>query len=245
MTGKIFLVGIGPGKREHMTFKAVNTLKNADVVIVCKDYLNLINDLILDKEIIAEDIAPIKRAEIAAKMALEGKTVAVACIGDPTIYAMANIFFQYLEKNKLTIPIEVVPGITAATAASAILGAPLGTDFTVISLGEKNVPWETIKRRLEYASKADFVIVIYNPISKVEKGRMEKTVEVLRRYKRANTPVGLVKSATLPNEEVQITTLDKMLNYEIDNLTTIIIGNSESVAFKNRLITPRKYDLGY
>jgi len=245
MAGKIFLVGIGPGKREHMTFKAVNTLKNVDVVIVCKDYLNLIKDLISDKEIISEDITPIKRAETAAKMALEGKTVAVACIGDPTIYAMANIFFQYLEKNKITIPIEVVPGITAAIAASASLGAPLGTDFTVISLGEKNVPWETIKRRLEYASKADFVIVIYNPICKIEKGRMKKTVEVLKKCKRANTPVGLVKSATLPNEKVQVTTLDKMLNYKIDNLTTIVIGNSESIASKNRLITPRKYDLGY
>lgn len=98
MTGKLFLIGIGPGKREHMTFRAINTLKNADVVIVCKDYLNLIKDLISDKEIISEDITPIKRAETAAKMVLEGKTVAVACIGDPTIYAMANIFFQYLEK---------------------------------------------------------------------------------------------------------------------------------------------------
>jgi precorrin-3B C17-methyltransferase len=244
MPEKIFLVGIGPGKREHMSLRAIDAIKEADVIVGYRTYLGLVKDLIKEKEVIPRGMKQeVERAKLAVEKALEGKKVAVVSSGDPGVYAMASAVFEYLKEKNIFLDVDVIPGITAASAASALLGSPLGHDFAVISLSDLLTPWEVIENRLEEAAKGDFVIVLYNPKSKGRKKQIEKAAEILERYRNLGTPVGIVRNAMREGESVKITSLKEMLDHEIDMLTTIIIGNSKTFVFNRRMITPRGYTL--
>jgi precorrin-3B C17-methyltransferase len=188
----------------------------------------------------------IDRCRKAVELALSGKRVSVVSGGDPGIYAMAGLVFEILraEEQKLAsaLPVEIIPGISALNAAAALLGAPLMHDFVSISLSDRLTPWDIIEKRLNAAAMADFVIVIYNPKSKGRVEHFSRAVEIIRRYRKSETPVGIVKAAMRASERVAIATLEEVLCDEIDMQTTVIIGNSGTFVWNGRMITPRGYD---
>ncbi len=239
--GKLFIVGIGPGGRAHMTLRAVEVLREADVVVGYKTYLELLGDLVAGKEVIATGMKEeIERAKMAVKLARD-KKVALVSSGDPGVYAMGSIVMEYLKENGLRIDVEVIPGVTAANASAALLGSPLGHDHVSISLSDLLTPWDVIEKRIEKACEGDFVIVFYNPKSNGRERQWENAVEILRKHRRGSTPVGVVHRAMREGERVEVTILDELLSCEIDMFTTIIVGNSETFTYDGRMVTPRGY----
>jgi precorrin-3B C17-methyltransferase len=235
------VVGLGPGGRDYLTPRALAAIEEAEVVIGYKTYLEFIKDLLAAKEVISSGMRKeIDRARQAVEIALTGKVVAVVSSGDPGVYGMAGIVMEIAGDN---VSVEIIPGVTAATSAAAVLGAPLMHDFAVISLSDLLTPWETIVKRLEAAGQGDFVIVLYNPRSKGREMQIEITRQILLKYKEANTPVGLVRNAKRQDENSIITNLGDMLKEDIDMHTTVIIGNSQTRVEHGRIITPRGYRL--
>lgn len=244
--GKVYVVGIGPGSLFYITPKAIKAIREADVIIGYKTYINQIESLIKDKKVFASGMTEeVKRAKTAIEYALKGMIVSVVSGGDPGVYGMAGLIFEILAQNNLEVEVEVIPGISAFNAASSKVGAPIMNDFACISLSDRLTPWDEIEKRLEYAAKSDFVIVLYNPKSSKRKENLTKAKEILLKYRDNNTPVAIVKNATREGEEVILTTLEKMDSYPVDMNTTIIIGNSQSYIYKNFFITPRGYRRKY
>jgi precorrin-3B C17-methyltransferase len=228
-----------------MTPKAKREIENAEVIIGYKTYVKLIQSIIKrDVEVITGGMGQeVERAKTAVMKALENKKVAVISSGDPGVYGMAGVVLEVAEHEKANIPIEIVPGVTAATAAAAKLGAPLVGDFAVISLSDILTPWNLIEKRLRAAAEADFVIVLYNPQSQGRKEPLVKAYAILLEYRSPSTPVGIVKQVGRDGEESIITTLKEMLDHEVDMVTTIIVGNSTTRIVNQRMVTPRGYDL--
>jgi cobalt-precorrin 5A hydrolase/precorrin-3B C17-methyltransferase len=240
--GKIFIVGIGPGSREHITPRAVKALREADVVVSYEGYLSYIRELIEGKEVVSRGMGrEVERAKIALEKAMEGRRVAVVSSGDPGVYAMASVVLECAREAGVRPEVEVIPGVTAASAAAALLGAPLGHDFAVVSLSDLLTPWGVIEKRLEAAAKGDFCIVLYNPRSRGRQEQLKRAVEILKRHRKASTPVGIVRNAMRAGEEVIITTLGELLNHEVDMRSIVIVGNSESFVYGQWMITPRGY----
>jgi len=208
-------------------------------------YIKLIKDIIRkDAEVTSGTMGKeVERAEIAVSRAKEGKAVVMVSSGDPGVYGMAGIVLEVAERDQAGVPVEIVPGVTAATAASAILGAPLVSDFAVISLSDLLTPWEKIERRLELVSQGDMSIVFYNPQSQ---GRIEplmKAYEIMMKHMNPNTVVGIVRQAGREGQTYTITTLKDMLNCEIDMVTTVVVGNSATKMVGEKMVTARGYDL--
>jgi len=243
--GRIRVVGIGPGAINQMTVEAKQAIESANVIVGYKTYVKLVEALIKPNVEVFSGIMgkEVDRARAAVAKALEGKSVAVISSGDPGVYGMAGIILEVADRENAEIPIEIIPGVTAATAAASRLGAPLVTDFAVISLSDLLTPWKSIEKRLHAASEADFVIVLYNPQSEGRKDPLAKAYEILLKYKKPETPVGIVRQAGRKGEEALIITLKELLNCEVDMATTIIVGNSTTRVFGKRLITPRGYDI--
>jgi cobalt-precorrin 5A hydrolase/precorrin-3B C17-methyltransferase len=240
--GRIFIVGLGPGSEEHLTPRAKEVLRKADMVVGYKGYLEYVQGYLEGKEVISRGMGgEVERAKIALEAAGRGKNVAVVSSGDPGIYAMASVVLECASKAGVRPDVEVVPGITAASAAAARLGAPLGHDFAAISLSDLLTPWEVIEDRLRAAARGDFCIVLYNPRSRGRQGHLNRAIEILREYLRPDTPVGVVKNAMRRGERVLVTTLEKLPCEEVDMLSTVIIGNSESFTYHPWIITPRGY----
>ncbi len=234
----ISVIGIGPS-RQDITIRALNAIAHADVIIGYKAYIKQIEDLIDGKEIIKKGMGDeIERAEIAVRKSIEGKNVAVISSGDPGVFGMANVFFQVIGKYS-DLEVEVIPGVTAASFAASKLGAPLH-DFAVISLSDILTPLTEIKRKVEFAAKGDFVIAIYNPRSKTRKTPFEEAYKILLKNRKSSTPVGIVTSAQ-DEVHVTITTLDELINHEINMSTTVIIGSSMTYVQEGYLVTPRGY----
>lgn len=263
-TPTLYIVGIGPGSIEHITPYAQDAIRKSDVIVGYGTYLDLIQELIKDKEVVSTGMTQeIDRCKKAVELALSGKTVSVISGGDPGIYAMAGLVFEIIrgqktedkkqttDKNNLTsdfcllsseIDVEVIPGISALNACAARLGAPLMHDFAVISLSDRLTPWELIEKRLTAAAMSDFVTVLYNPKSMGRPEHINTARAIFLRHRSTETPVGIVKGAMRDNERVIITNLRDMLNYEIDMQTAVIIGNSQTFTWNNWMITPRGYE---
>lgn len=235
------VVGIGPGDPSSLTPEAQLALQQAEVVVGYKTYIDLIINLVANKEIIATGMTTeVHRAERAVEFALKGKRVAVVSSGDPGVYGMAGLILEVADGR---VPVKVIPGVTAATAAAASLGAPLMHDFAVVSLSDLLTPWKTILSRLQAAAAGDFVIVLYNPKSQGRQQHLAVAREALLWHRHPDTPVGIVRNARRGEETTIITTLEKMLDYPVDMLTTIIIGNSQTRVENGYMITPRGYKL--
>jgi precorrin-3B C17-methyltransferase len=198
----------------------------------------------------------VDRCARAVELAQEGKKVAVICSGDPGIYAMAGLVFEILHgQHKVagarravplpSVDVEIIPGIPALSSCAALLGAPLMHDFASVSLSDLLTPWELIEKRLEAAASADFVIVIYNPKSRGRQEHIKKARDIILRHRSPHTPVGIVKAATRENETVAVTDLKNMLDSEIDMQSTVIIGNSNTFTWQDRMVTPRGYAKRY
>jgi len=240
--GKLSVIGIGPGSRVQITPLAQKAIRDAQVIVGYRTYLDLLGDLILDKEIHRSSMRKeIERCHLAVELALSGKKVAVVCSGDAGVYGMAGPVLEVLGKRKLEV--EIIPGVTAATAAAASLGAPLNHDFAVISLSDLLTPWPVIEKRLLAAAAGDFVTVLYNPKSKKRQEQIVKAVQIFLEHRDESTPVGIVRNQSREQEEIIITTLKKMLEHTIDMFTTVIIGNSQTFALNSQMITPRGYCL--
>ncbi len=250
---RLYVVGTGPGSIGHITPYAMDAIERADVIVGYGTYLDLIRDLIKDKEVISTGMTgEIERCKKAVELALKGKTVSVISGGDPGIYAMAGLVFEVLnaefKKSEIRnlkseiIDVEVIPGIPALSACAARLGAPLMHDFAVISLSDRLTPWELIEKRIEAAAKADFVMVLYNPKSKGRIEHISKARKIILKHRMPATPVGIVKGAMRENESITISDLGHMLEHNIDMQTTVIIGNSQTFIWKKWMITPRGYE---
>lgn len=228
-----------------MTPKARKAIEDADVVVGYKTYIELIQNIIKPGvEVISGTMGrEVDRAETSVAKALEDKLVVVVSSGDPGVYGMAGVVLETAAFEKADVPIEIIPGVTAATAAASKLGAPLVTDFAVISLSDLLTPWDLIEKRLKAAAEADFVIVLYNPQSLGRKKPLAKAHEILLEYRKPSTPVGIVKQAGRNGEETTITSLKELILKNVDMATTIIVGNSTTKIVNRQMVTPRGYDL--
>lgn len=235
----IYVVGIGPGSQETMTYQAIETIKKADVIVGYKTYIDLIKDLIKDKEVVSNGMKQeIDRVKKAVEISKTGKTVAVISSGDAGVYGMAGLVLEMAGDEK----VEVISGVTASTAAAAVLGAPLMHDFCHISLSDLLTPLDLIYKRVALASEGDFVICIYNPRSKGRPDYLKNSFEIMKKYKLGSTPVGIVKNTGRENQEVSICTIDTIDYETVDMLSIVIVGNSSTYINNKKIITKRGYE---
>ncbi len=248
--GKIFIVGFGPGSHDHITIRAKEAISQAQVVVGYSTYIELVRDLIDGKEVIQTGMQEeVSRARKTVDMAEAGRTVAIVSSGDAGIYGMAGLIYEVLHERdwdpETGVEVEVVPGVTAASAIAAIIGAPLVHDFAAISLSDLLTPLDVILKRVDAAAAADFVIALYNPKSGRRTRQIVEAQRIIARYREPTTPVAIVKSAFREAQTVVLTDLEHMLDYEIGMLTTLIVGNSTTFTFKGRMVTPRGYKRKY
>ncbi len=245
---KLYIVGTGPGGIKHITPHAQDAIRESDVIVGYDTYLDLIQELIKNKEVISTGMTEeIDRCTKAIELAISGKTVSLISGGDPGIYAMAGLVFEILRRQKTehrrqNINVEVIPGIPALSACAARLGAPLMHDFACISLSDRLTSWELIEERLEAAAMADFVIILYNPKSKGRAEHINKARDIILKYRSPQTPVGIVKAAMRKNEKIVITDLKDILDNDIDMQSTVIIGNSKTFVYDGWMVTKRGYE---
>ena len=241
--GKIYVVGIGPGKKENMTFRAYEAMENSDIIVGYKTYVDLVKEYYPGKEMKSSAMTKeVDRCTEVLELARQGKTVSLISSGDAGVYGMAGIMLEIADED---MEVEVIPGITATNAAAAITGAPIMHDYATISLSDLLTDWELIKKRLELAAQGDFVVSIYNPKSRGRVTQIEETREIMMKYKPRSTPVAIVRNAGREDERYILTTLDEMLNHEIDMLTIVLIGNSNTFVKNGKIITPRGYEGKY
>lgn len=248
-SGKLFLVGFGPGSHDHLTFRAKAAIDEAEIVIGYRTYIQLIKELLHGKKVIYTGMTEeLSRARRAIEFAFEGHKVALISSGDVGIYGMAGPVFELLRERNWKpeeLEVEVIPGVTAISSCASILGAPLVHDFCAISLSDLMTPWDVIVKRIKAAAESDFVIGLYNPKSGRRTRQIVEAQRIISQYRTPQTPVGIIKSCKRELENVVVTTLADMLNHEIGMLTTIIIGNSNSFRFHDYIITPRGYTNKY
>ncbi|MHB1987878.1 MAG: precorrin-3B C(17)-methyltransferase [Acidimicrobiales bacterium] len=240
--GRLTLVGLGPGGSLLRAPAATTALLNADTVIGFEGYLEQCSDLLsASQDVFGSPIGEeIPRARLAVEKARTGHSVAVVCSGDPGIYAMASLVFEEAGDVPL-FPIEVIPGITAALAAAALLGAPLGHDHVVVSLSDLLTSWELIKSRIEAARDADLVVALYNPRSRQRDWQLEVTRDLLLEKRPGSTPVGIVTAAGRHDQQVTLTTLADLEPQLVGMTTCVIIGSSTTTVIGGRMVTPRGY----
>lgn len=193
---KLYVVGFGPGGYEHMTVRAVDVIKSADIVTGYTTYVNMLKEFFPDKQYLSTPMKKeVDRCRLAVSKAMEGYTVAMVSSGDSGIYGMAGIVLQVAKEMNADIDIEVVPGVTAASAAASVLGAPLMHDTALISLSDLMTPLDLIMKRVDCAGQSDFVICLYNPKSKKRTEYIGMAADILMKYRKADTPVGIVRHA--------------------------------------------------
>lgn len=247
--GQLLLVGTGPGQLDQITPAAQTAISRADVVIGYSLYIDLITPVLRPGQIV--EALPItqerQRAERAIELAQWGLTVAVVSSGDCGIYGMAGLVLEELRAqgwDGKTPGVQVFPGITALQSAASRVGAPLMHDFCAISLSDLLTPWEMIEKRLIAAAQADFVTALYNPRSRTRTEQIATARAIFLKYRNPMTPVALVRSAYRQEEQITLTTLEKLLEAPIDMLTTVLIGNESTRTHGDWMITPRGY-LGF
>jgi len=250
--GKLFIVGIGPGHHEHMTFRAKQVIEESEIIVGYDTYVSLVEDLITGKEVYRYAMTQeVDRANQAIHFAENDKIVSLVSSGDPGVYGMAGLVYEILADkgwNKENgISIECVPGISSLNSCAALVGSPLMTDFAVVSMSDLLVPWEIIMKRVEAAALGDYVTVIYNPASKKRVHQLRDTRNIFLKYREPSTPVAIVKGAYRESQSVAMTTLDKMLEHQdmLGMITTVIVGNSSTFSYEGMMINPRGYRSKY
>jgi len=246
--GKVYIIGIGPGDISQMTLSAREAIDYSDVILGYKAYIKLIEPLLSqEKEVIGSGMgAEVERARQAIDLAKNGRIVSVVSSGDAGIYGMAGLIAEIIaEYPDGPVDMEVIPGVPAFVAASALLGAPLMNDFVSISLSDHLIPWKEIRDRLKLAAQGDFIILLYNPKSKQRPLQLTRARNIILKCRPLSTPVGVVTNAYRPGQHVIISDLERMLDCEIGMNTIVIIGSSQTFASGGRLITRRGYQNKY
>ena len=240
---KVYVVGIGPGSPEQITPQARAAMDRAEVLCGYTVYLELVKGLYPDKDIYTTPMRQeLERCRWALETAQSGRTVALLCSGDPGIYGMAGPLLE-LAQSFPEVEVEIVPGVTAALSGGALLGAPLGHDFCVVSLSDLLTPWEVIERRLECAAQGDFALCLYNPASKKRADYLKRACDILLRYKNPETVCGWVRNIGRAGQEYKILNLAQLRGEQLDMFTTVFIGSSTTQNIGGRMVTPRGYRL--
>lgn len=242
-TGKIIVAGIGPGSESDITPAVLSAIRQSDVIVGYKYYFRFIEKIIRPGAICIDSGMKREkaRAEEAYNYATEGKVVTVISSGDAGIYGMAPLIYEMKREKGSDISIEALPGISAFQKAASLLGAPVGHDFCVISLSDLMTPWKLIEKRIKAAASADFITAIYNPKSEGRYWQLYRLIEIFLQERDPQTPVGFVRQAGREEQEVTITTLADFDPEQVDMFTVILIGNSQTYQFENKMITPRGY----
>ena len=239
---KVYAVGLGPGGKEMMTEEAISAIEKSDVICGYTVYVDLITSMFPEKETFTTPMKKeIDRSKWALETAQSGKTVAMVCSGDSGVYGMAGLLLQLLHSYK-DVEVEVVPGITAAISGAAVLGAPVGHDFCVISLSDLLTPWDLIVKRLELAAEGDFITCLYNPRSKKRIEHLTTACNIMLKHRSEDTVCGWVKNIGREGEEYRICTLKELDNEPIDMFTTVFIGSSQTKLVDGKMVTPRGYE---
>jgi precorrin-3B C17-methyltransferase len=250
--GKLYVVGVGPGSHDHMTYRAKQAIEESEVIVGYETYVGLVEDLIQGKEVYRYAMTQeVDRANQAIGFAEKGKIVSLVSSGDPGIYGMVGLIYEILAEKgwdrDRDIYVECVPGVSSLNSCAALVGSPLMTDFAVVSMSDLLVPWDMIVKRVEAAALGDYVTVIYNPASKKRIHQLHDTRQIFLKYRKPETPVAIVKGAYRETQQVVITTLDRMLEHQdmLGMITTVIVGNSSTYNYKGMMINPRGYTSKY
>ncbi len=238
----IYIVSTGPGNMNNMTQEALNAIKNSQVIVGYKKYIDLLKPVITDQIIYSNGMKKeAERCQKALEISQTGKTVAMVSGGDAGLYGMGGIMQEIILEKSPETEVVVIPGVTSALAAASELGAPIVHDSVYISLSDLLTDIEVIKKRLHAGGMGDFITCLYNPKSKGRPHYISMARDILLEYKAPETVVGLVKNAKRENQEVYITTLKDMCNFPIDMSTMVIIGNADTYTKNGKMITPRGY----
>ena len=239
--GSLFVVGIGPGNISNMTAHAVAVIGICDVICGYDKYVDLLGEMTKEKMVVTTGMTKeTDRCREAIRLASAGHNVALVCSGDAGVYGMAGLVY---ELAKEAVPIEIVPGITAATSGAALLGAPLMNDFAVLSLSDRLTPWEKIEKRLAGIAALDMVMVLYNPMSKHRPDNLKAACDIILKYRPADTLCGWVKNVGREGQKHMITTLGELRDMALDMFCTVFIGASETKSIDGKMVTARGYEL--
>ena len=237
--GKLYVIGIGPGGLDHMTLKAKEAIEKSDVIVGYTKYIDMIKPLIEDKEVF---MTGMRGEEARCKEALrlsKDKDVALVSTGDSGIYGMAGLILELREDED----VEVIPGLTASSAAGSVIGAPLMHDNCNISLSDLMTPYELIKKRVRMAADGDFIISLYNPRSKGRANYLRECIDIIREFRDDNTPVAVVRHALREGQEVKLFNIGNFDDTVVDMFSIVIVGNSQSYIKDDKFITPRGYKI--
>lgn len=242
MNGNLYVIGLGPGDASMLTGQARAALAASDVLCGYTVYVELVKPLFPEKETYTTAMrGEMERCRWALETAAAGKNVALVCSGDAGVYGMASPVLE-LVKEYPDVRIEVVPGVTAALSGAAVLGAPLGHDFCVISLSDLLTPWSLIEKRLQCAAEGDFALCLYNPASHRRRDHLQRAVGILLAAGKAeNTPCATVRNIARPGQQVQFYTLEELRGAPVDMFTTVFVGSSSTLQQDSWMITPRGY----
>ena len=243
--GKLTVIGLGPGSRDLTTPRAQQAIRDASIVVGYRPYVAQVKDLLRPGTRVAS--TPMgkeeERTATAIEFARQGNNVALVCSGDPAIYAMAS---PTLEQGTEGIDVEVVPGVTASLAASAILGAPLGHDHATISLSDLHTDWDTILKRVRAAAEADLVTVLYNPRSRTRLHHLPDALAIFAEHRPGSTPVAVVEEADRPEQKVTLSTIADF-DVEVVNMNSLVVIGSSTTRYlpagtgRTVMVTPRDY----
>ena len=237
--GKLYVIGIGPGGLDEMTLRAVKAIEESDIIVGYTKYIEMVKDLIKDKEIFKTGM---RGEEERCREALElskDKKVALISTGDSGIYGMAGLILEMRKDEN----VEIIPGIRASSAAGSVLGAPLMHDNCNISLSDLMTPYEDIKKRVRLAAEGDFVISLYNPKSKGRPHYLRECVDIIKEFRGEETPIAVVRNALREGESKEIFTLKDFNDEVVDMFSIVIIGNSKSYIKDGYFVTPRGYKI--
>jgi len=238
--GRLALVSTGPGDPRLVPPMAREALADAELVLGLDQYVDRVRGFLLPGTDVADSAIgdEVARAEEALSQARRGRSVALLSGGDVGVYAMAS---PALERAGDDVDVVVVPGVTAAVAAAALLGSPLGHDHCAISLSDLLTPFEVIRRRVKAAAEGDFVVSLYNPRSRGRRWQLEEVRQLLLEHRKPETPVGVVSDAFRPGQRVEITSLVELDPAAVDMLTIVLVGSSQTRVVAGRMVTPRGY----
>ncbi len=242
MSKKLIVVGTGPGHWEEVTPRAKQAMEAADLLVGYQVYLDLIKEYFPEKEMYSTPMTKeIERCTYALEEANKGKTVAMLSSGDAGVYGMAGLILE-LAQDYPAVEVEIIPGITAALSGAALLGAPLMSDFVVMSLSDLLTPWELIEKRLHGAGSGDFPLMIYNPGSKKRVDHLRRACEILLQYRSPDTWCALLRQIGREEETVKLLSLGELRDTKVDMFTTVYIGAPNTKRLGHHLVTPRGYE---
>jgi len=231
MSGRLIVVGLGPGDDRYLTREASDALQSAEALYGYGPYLDRIPVRQGQARHASDNREESARAEAALRHAAQGASVAIVSGGDPGVFAMGASVCEAIETGPETwrvLDIAVIPGITAMLAVAARAGAPLGHDFCALSLSDNLKPWELIERRLEAAASAGFVIALYNPVSRARPWQLAKAFALLGRHLPQATPVIFGRAVGRPDASVSMTSLAAACDVPADMATLVIVGSRET-----------------